>query len=77
MRTVIVALTALMLFVAPVVAGDFEDGLTAFKARDFQKAFQLWKPFAEQGDKRAQYLLGVMYSIGSGVPTDGAKAVYW
>ena len=48
MRLLISALTALMLFATPVVAGDFEDGLAAAKAGDFQKAFRLWKPRAER-----------------------------
>ena len=54
MRTLLPALTALMLFATPVVAGDFEDGLAAAKAGDHQKAFRLWKPLAEQGDAAAQ-----------------------
>jgi len=49
MRTILTALAALMLFATPVVAGDFEDALAAANAGDFQKAFQLWKPLAEQG----------------------------
>ena len=51
MRTLITILTALMLFAAtPVVAGDFEDGLAAYRAGDYQKAFRLFVPLAEQGD---------------------------
>ena len=42
MRLLISALTALMLFATPVVAGDYEDGLAAYNAGDFQKAFRLW-----------------------------------
>ena len=45
MRTLIATLTALMLFAAtPVAAGDYEDGLPAYKARDYQKAFRLFEP---------------------------------
>ena len=40
MRTLIATLIALMLFAAtPVVARDLEDGVAAFKAGDYQKAF--------------------------------------
>ena len=77
MRTLLAALTALMLFATPVMAGDFEDALVAAKAGDFQKAFRLWKPLAEQGDARAQRNLGLMYEYGDGVPEDDVKAVYW
>ena len=79
MRTVLAALTALMLFAASVVAGDFEDGFAAHKGGSYQKAFRLWKPLAEQGDATAQNNLGLMYDYGKGVPEDDAKAkaVYW
>ena len=77
MRTLLTALTALMLFATPVVAGDFEDGVAAYNAGDYEKAFRLWKPLAEQGDAGAQYNLGQMYRRGEGVPEDDAKAVYW
>ena len=44
----IATLTALMLFATtPVVAGDWEDASSAIRAGDYQKAFRLWKPFAE------------------------------
>ena len=57
MRTLLAALTALMLFATPVVAGDFEDALAAANAGDFQKAFRLWKPLAEQGDARLRNIV--------------------
>ena len=36
-----------------------------------------WKRKAEAGDAKGQYLLGVMYAIGDGVPKDAAKAAEW
>jgi len=42
-----------MLFATPVVAGDYEDATAAYDAGDYQKAFQLWKALAEQGDAGA------------------------
>ena len=36
-----------------------------------------WKRTAEAGDAKGQYLLGVMYALGDGVPKDAAKAVEW
>jgi len=39
MRILLTALTALMLFATPVVAGDWEDAVTAFDAGDHQHAF--------------------------------------
>jgi len=77
MRTLLTALTALMLFATPVVAGDWEEGVDAYKAGDYQKAIRLFKSFAEQGDAHAQYNLGFMYDNGKGVPKDHAKAFHW
>ena len=77
MRTLLAALTALMLFATPVAAGDFEDAFAAHKAGDFQKAFQLWKPLAEQGNAEAQFNVGYTYAHGRGVPEDETKAVHW
>jgi hypothetical protein len=50
MRTLLTALTALMLFATPVVAGDLGDAEAAYNAGDYEKAFRLWKPLAEQGN---------------------------
>jgi len=41
MRSLLTALTALMLFATPVVAGDWEDGMAAYRAGDYQKAFRI------------------------------------
>ena len=58
MRLLISALTALMLFATPVVAGDFEDAFAAYIAGQYEKAFRLLKPLAEQGHALAQVFLG-------------------
>jgi hypothetical protein len=60
-----------------VVAGDYEYGLAAYQARDYQKAFRLLKPLAEQGHATAQSNPGMMYDKGDGVPQDAAKALFW
>jgi len=62
MRALITILTALMLLVAiPVVTGNFEDGLAAYDAGNYRKAFQLWKPLAERGNAGVQANIGGMY----------------
>mgnify|MGYP001025841497 CR=1 FL=1 len=78
MRTLLAALTTLMLFAAaPVVAGDYEDGQAAYEAGDYQKAFRLWEPLAEKGHKYAQVQFGWLYLKGEGIPKNYVKAVYW
>lgn len=60
----------LMLVIAIVLIGpaavraDFESGMAAFEARDYAGAFRELRPIAEQGDSRAQTILGVMYRTG-------------
>jgi hypothetical protein len=62
MCALITILIALMLFVAmPVVAGNFEDGLAAYDAGNYRKAFQLWKPLAERGNAGVQANIAGMY----------------
>ena len=66
--------TVLALASTPLVAQDFQKGLSAFKAGDFATALQEWKPLAEAGDASSQYNLGYMYSLGEGVLQDYKEA---
>lgn len=76
---VIVFWAALALGVPSVVAGDFEEGVAAFeKQRDWAKAVRLLRPFAEQGNARAQFIIGTLYSVGPvGVPPNSPEAIRW
>ena len=56
---------------------DYEEGWTAFKRGDYATALREWRPLAEQGQAEAQYLLGIIYSVGKGVPQDYAEVVKW
>ena len=56
---------------------QFQQGLTAYEQRDYQTAFKLWLPLAEQGYASAQFNLGVMYDKGQGVKQDYFEAVKW
>jgi hypothetical protein len=53
MRTLLTALTALMLLATPVVAGIYQEALDAYVADNYQKALRLFKPLAEQGNTGA------------------------
>src|SRR4030065_494629 len=60
--------------------GQFEDAMAAIEHGDYTTAFRLMKPLAEQGEAEAQFHLGVMYTIGKGVPRDytgGGKWFRW
>lgn len=71
------ALLALMLMPSWGLAQDFDKGLAAAKAGDFEAALKEWRPLAEQGYSSAQKNLGFMYSTGEGVPQDDAEAAKW
>ncbi|OQP40716.1 hypothetical protein A4H97_13925 [Niastella yeongjuensis] len=40
---------------------DYEKGLKAFDSKDFSKAFKLLKPFADNGDSMAEFVVGFCY----------------
>ena len=56
---------------------QFQQGLTAYEQSNYQTAFKLWLPLAEQGDANVQFNLGVMYAEGQGVKQDDFEAVKW
>ncbi len=72
----VVALSLLLPTIGPAWAG-FDDGMAAVKRGDYQAAHEIWLPFAERGDMRAQYNLGVLYDRGLGVPQNFAEAAKW
>ncbi len=62
----------------PIVWADtFQEGLEAYREGEYERAFNIFLPFAEQGDAAAQYNLGLMYDVGTGVPQDYKKALIW
>ncbi|HHE9996489.1 sel1 repeat family protein [Haemophilus influenzae] len=62
---------------ADTPAQQFQQGLTAYKQSDYQTAFKLWLPLAEQGNADAQVNLGEMYEKRLGVKQDYFEAVKW
>ena len=66
-----------MLSISAGVAQDFEVGIRAAQAGDFDTALRELRPLAKQGHAGAQYNLGVMYLHGKGVSQDYAAALKW
>lgn len=58
-------------------ATDFEKGRAAYQAKDYEKAFEILKPLAEEGNSQAQVTLGIMYDYGHGVKRDPGEALKW
>ena len=80
LKNIIIYLSVLLLILlvrlSPVYAG-FEEGYAASERGDYETAFKEFKPLAEQGDARAQHILGVMYYYSQGIPKDYAEAFKW
>jgi uncharacterized protein len=55
----------------------YNDGVDAYKRKDYKEAVKWYTKAAEQGDAEAQSNLGVMYQNGQGVPQDYKEAVKW
>lgn len=64
-------------FTGKAIAADLNKGLKALKARDFKTAYNELRPLADQGNAKAQYNLGRMYSKGDYVSLNQEKAVNW
>ena len=78
MHRFIIALSCfLMTLAAPIYALDFKKGVAAYNSGDYATAFKEFKPFADAGDKNAQYNIGLMYKTGRGVPQDYTEAEKW
>ena len=56
---------------------DFDDGRVAYELSNFESALGEFRLAAKHGDPRAQYMLGVMYEHGRGVPKGNATAMRW
>ncbi len=59
---------------APAWAG-FDEGVAAYQRGDYATALREWRPLAEQGHAPAQFILGIMYEDGQGVPQDYAETL--
>jgi TPR repeat protein len=62
---------------APVAAGPFEDSVAEYDRGDYENAYRLLVPLAEQGVAKAQVNLGLMYFYGQAVPQNDIEAEKW
>lgn len=66
-----------MLVPAAPAAADLDDGLTAIRARDYERGLREVTPAAEAGDARAQTVLANLYRRGLGTARDFGQAAKW
>jgi TPR repeat protein len=67
----------LSLLLTTSAGAGFDEGVAAYKHGDYATTLREFRPLAEQGDAKAQGLLGFMYDNGHGVVQDYAEAVKW
>jgi uncharacterized protein len=76
LRACVVA-SSCLLATSQAAADPESDAQSAFMAGNYEKAATLYRPLAEQGGARAQYVLGNLYRNGYGVRKDDKAAVKW
>lgn len=59
------------------VFAGLKEGQAAYKKGDFALAAKEFKPLAQQGNPKAQYKLGILYTTGQGVRQDYQEAIKW
>ena len=62
---------------AQVFAQNFDKGLKAYRASDYETAFKVFEPLANKGMPEAQFYLGEMYKYGLGVLESKRLAERW
>jgi TPR repeat protein len=58
-------------------AGPWEDGMAAYNRGDYVPAVRVFRTLAEQGNAKAQNVLGVMFRKGEGVAKSPVRAHMW
>lgn len=58
-------------------AGALDDALEAYRAGDFEQAWQALLPLGQEGDAEAQYHLGLMRENGTGIAANDSVAIKW
>src|ERR1700710_728344 len=71
------AIMAAQLMAFGAFAGPWEDGMAAYNRGDYMPAIRVFRTLAEQGNAKAQNVLGVMFRKGEGVPKNPARAHMW
>ena len=74
MKKIILSLVCIISF---SFALTFEDGLNAFKTKDYKTALKVFEELGSKGDAKSQYNVGIIYSNGYGIKKDENKALEW
>jgi len=73
MKNILAAVLVFLSFSA--WASEYEDGMSAYKKKDFSTAVKKFKSATNKGHAEAQYNLALMYDTGEGVAQNYSEAV--
>ncbi len=76
MKRVIATMALLIGLVTPAWA-DLNQGISAFRSGDYETAQRELTPAATGGDPQAQYYLGMVHNLRTGIAADPVQAVSW
>ncbi len=77
LTAVVLGIALSLTLASHALAGQFEDGVTAYYQKNYPHAFELWVPLAEKGDAMSQVLVGSLFAFGQGVKRNDLEAVRW
>jgi TPR repeat protein len=67
----------LLAFGVPAAAEPIDDARAAYARGSYQEALRILRVEADRGNAEAQFILGLAYQMGKGVPADDAEAARW
>jgi TPR repeat protein len=70
-------LVAVLLGPSNAGATHTDEAVAATRNGDYATALRMLTPFADAGDPEAEFLVGLLYANGRGVPMDFARAADW
>lgn len=59
------------------MAENEREALKAYNDGNYATALRIFRPLADRGQTLAEYIIGLMYANGQGVPQDYAEAMKW
>jgi len=77
MRSAILPVVLCSFLSVPAFSLTTDDAVKAIEKGDFETALNKLRPLIEKNDPNAQFLMGMLYDAGNGVPQDQAIAASW
>ncbi|MBI5439025.1 MAG: sel1 repeat family protein [Nitrosomonadales bacterium] len=76
-KRVLLVCVCIFALAGQTMADPLSDANSVYETGDYEKAAKLYTPLAQSGSAEAQYVLGMMYRAGRGVPHDYNEARKW